>query len=554
MINLNLITFMKRYNNHTVNKKIELSLFILSILLNIFFIILVFSNLSAYHFSMYFNSDTLYMPSIYKDVFIDGTGFKGWHLNGAPNFFPDMLFYCIINWITGNFISACFTYSIIQYVFILFMFYLIYIEFFGKNNLAPITIANLLMTLFFLTNLRNNDFMFSFLTLSISYHMGAFVMSLIAMFFTFKYYNSSKTRYLILLFVFSTLGFINDRLFVVMYSLPVFSFIALIFIRTGRKRILFILSSNVLSMLIGYLLFRAIKFSNYIYIYGLEGKIYNFANMKKCISIMLSEHWNILLEMKNHGIIFILTILSFFLMVYIAIKNIRGIYLKKSIDNKILINTLFVLFASSFIFITYLNPAINGYYLGLAHLRYNIYVLYLGIFSISFLINIVLANYGKIQNVINYTLALFFLMVAINHASKIKIGNGLKEFFNYYPNSVQQIDNVAKENGLKYGISEYWTAKLTTMFSKEDLRVYTVFEKLVPWYHVTNENWYYNTGKGKYGNPEFDFIITNGLDTSFIKDRLGEPLDIIKSEDGHKIYITNPYSFESKTRKIKVIK
>jgi len=61
---------------------------------------------------------------------------------------------------------------------------------------------------------------------------------------------------------------------------------------------------------------------------------------------------------------------------------------------------------------------------------------------------------------------------------------------------------------LKYGVSTYWLGKPGTTFSKNNVRLYTVYdENLVPYPHVGNENWYYECGYGKYDPPVFNFIL-----------------------------------------------
>ncbi|MBN1988939.1 MAG: hypothetical protein JW783_06080 [Bacteroidales bacterium] len=46
---------------------------ILSLLLIVLFSLLVFSVLTPQQVSVYINSDTLYLPSIFRDIFVDGT-------------------------------------------------------------------------------------------------------------------------------------------------------------------------------------------------------------------------------------------------------------------------------------------------------------------------------------------------------------------------------------------------------------------------------------------------------------------------------------------------
>ncbi len=93
-------------------------------MINILLCIILFATIREDQIPVYFNSDTLYVPSIYHDLFIDGNSFAGWHLNGAPNIFPDMIMYFIIQIFFNSFIPAMLTYSFLE--FILLMLLLMY--------------------------------------------------------------------------------------------------------------------------------------------------------------------------------------------------------------------------------------------------------------------------------------------------------------------------------------------------------------------------------------------------------------------------------------------
>jgi len=67
--------------------------FITGILLSVVLILLWFSSLGENQFLILFSSDALYLPSIYKDIFVDGNSMQGWTFNPAPNSVPDMLLF-----------------------------------------------------------------------------------------------------------------------------------------------------------------------------------------------------------------------------------------------------------------------------------------------------------------------------------------------------------------------------------------------------------------------------------------------------------------------------
>ena len=64
------------------------------------------------------------------------------------------------------------------------------------------------------------------------------------------------------------------------------------------------------------------------------------------------------------------------------------------------------------------------------------------------------------------------------------------------------------------------------MFSKENVRLYSIYENVRAYYQVMNQNWYYSDGKGKHGNPQFRFVLTTPttIDADALKEQLGDPL------------------------------
>src|SRR3954471_21858303 len=63
---------------------------------------------------LFLSSDALYLPSLYQDILIDKNSVADWHLNPAPNFFPDMAAYFILRFVCGNFIWSTFVFALLQ--------------------------------------------------------------------------------------------------------------------------------------------------------------------------------------------------------------------------------------------------------------------------------------------------------------------------------------------------------------------------------------------------------------------------------------------------------
>jgi hypothetical protein len=335
-----------------------------------------------------------------------------------------------------------------------------------------------------------------------------------------------------------------------MFSFPVFAllFVFLIHIK-NKKRYIKVLVANSASILIGLFLFRMLKLSGYIHIIGLSWKVFNFNNIIPALKIFLEQHTHYIMELDFRGIIDILFLLSFAIHLFLLIKN-SILAIKKKEFNEF--EFIYLLIFIPVLFIVLVTPIINGNYVSWALLRYNIYSLYLGMFSYAYLIY---KLHESKRFSVNYLIVFIVLIMFVESIFIIKkvsnnnLSKGLNNFMTYYPESVKCIDQLSKQEDLKFGVAEYWKAKYITMFSKEDVRVYTVLDNLSIWYHVMNENWYFQNKKGKFGSPEFNFIISNRLNRDKIIEHLGSPEDTITCVDNIEILKYSQFQFDKKTRK-----
>jgi len=497
----------------------------------------------------------LYLPSIYKDLIIDKSGLAGWNLNAAPNFLPDMLVFFVIRSFFSNFIPACFTYTLLQILTLITLLAILYKLIFKNLNYIHLAFASLLMGMFLLVYLVNHDFVYTFYILSISYHMGAFIMSILSFILIFNFYTSEKNLHLILLFIVSLFSIINDRLFIVMFSIPVFSLLLVLALKKERKDlILKILLSNLIALLLGLLIFNILRNSEYIYIINLSWKAFNFTNIIPALKIFFEQHLFYISNLGFKGIIDILFIISIITHFILLIQNLLKAFKGKEHNR---FELIYLLVFTSFLFVTLFAPIINGSYVSQAILRYNIYSLYAGVFSIGYLIYKIYSSY-KLS--LNYLTILLVILIVTETTFIIKKISGqniikeLSEFMNYYPEKVKCIDDFSQKYNLKYGIAEYWDAKQITMLSKQNIRVYTVFDNLGAWYHVTNQNWFYKNGKGKYANPEFNFVLTEKINKKDLIKNLGIPIDTLHCANGTEIYLYPEFEFNKKTRKPTIIK
>lgn len=493
-----------------INKHLFKALFYTTLVLNLIFVFQIFGSLTEKELGIYFNSDALYLPSIYKDIFIDNTGFAGWHLNAAPNFFPEWPLYFIVRFITGNFKIAGAIYSLIYVLSVNLFTVAIIKSAFKKIRYNYLILVNIGFALFLHQYILMNNFIETAYLFFIGFHGGAYFMALISLLMLVYYLKHRKNIHFIFLIVFVVLGVLSDRLFIMYFVVP--SMLSMLFIRNNefRKRIVKSSIASILSTVIGMVIYNAIKHSDYIYIIGLGYKTFDISK----IGSAFNNYTKVVNGMIEAGGVELIIVIVFFVSILAGtIVSLNAIFGKgkyyKSVTEKILV----VLF-TGYIIIVALTPIVHGTFLGHGHLRYNFSSFYVAMSFFFVLLFLLERRKPAIAPFVNI-LALFLGFAAIFSAVRNEINNdtieGLKSLSNYYPEDVQRIDELAEKHNLQYGIGNYWYAKKTTMFSKENVRVYTALEDLRAWLHVTNENWYFTDRKGKYGNPRFNFIILNNL-------------------------------------------
>jgi hypothetical protein len=474
-------------------------LYSLTVLVSVLFVISLFSSLTDFELTIFFNSDTLYLPALYRDLFVYHTGIQGWYFNPSPNFFPDMIVYFILMFITQDFIAASFLYPLLQYIVFLVLILKLFQLVLKSDYVLFASFSNIILLLFFLVTFYSHDFYFTFYIVSISYHMGAFLMSLLCIILTIKYLDTPKRSLLVNLAWIGLLGIISDQLFVVMYCIPAISIILLFKKIYPFKKLKLILIINISILILGFAIFILIKNSNYIWIDN-PHRIMDFKNSVNSFHTMIGH---MLFYLKNGPyirIIIISSILSFLSMVYLSITGIRK-------EQELSAFTIYCYLTVIYTLIVFFAPVINGNYTAWDSLRYLIYAFYISMLNIPLVIGYFLKSNFK-EVIINKVIIWFLIICLIGSFwigfNKLSI-SGLYNYFNYYPKDVAKMDKIAKENKLLYGVGNYWSAKYFTMFSKYDVKILPVFDNMFPYFHASNRNWFFDK------NSIFNFIILNKI-------------------------------------------
>ena len=529
---------------------------ILSLLLIVLFSLLVFATLTPQQVSVYINSDTLYLPSIFRDIFIDSSGLKGWNLNAAPNFFPDFLIYSAINFVFPDFRVAALIYSLLQILIIALLFNAILKALSKDVGYAHLTVTNLLLLLFPLSALISGDFIFTFYIYSISYHTGAFIMAMVSLLITLRALNMQGKWNLMLLAISVFLGVFNDKLFIPAFVFPLVAVIPYLFDNEKRAIARQLLITTISFTVISLVAFWGIKKLGFISIISTDWKMFNFSNIIPSFNVMFTQYANYIKNGSVSGVVIILTLFVFIVLSAYLFPILRQIYsdVKGRSRGSLSTQNAFALFAWFFIPVVVFTPVINGSYFSPAILRFNIHAYYFGVLLTGFLLFLLFRNRKGVANLSGVSVVIaLVLLVSIYNERKTDVS--LQPLLGYYPERIACIDSVALETQCKYGIATYWDAKLTTMLSKQGVRLYHVFPDLKIWYHVTNKNWYYKQGKGIHANPKFRLIVMNGFDSTKVVQVLGRPLEILTfPEVGTEVWLMNEFEFDVETRAPSVIR
>ncbi len=489
--------------------------------------------------SQFFSSDSLYLPALYRDFFQDGYSLNGWTLNQASNFFPDMLLFFILNALTGDFITATFCFSVIQYFTIILVMYLIFKQLKPNLHLSTFVPAILLFASFLFLFFIDRSWISSLLMHN-SWHTSAFAMSLICIYLFCKYLNSKSQKTLISIIVLSMLCGACDKLFFVCFTIPVSMVVVILyFFNKDRKTLTKLLISLAIGTILGVTLWVFFKNNPYFSLTRPYGEF---------TSALIQESWRDFSEqmygyLTNLSFVFFLTwfsILSYIaVVIYVVVRTYKLIKEKGTADTLFAFE-LFVLFFTPIVVFT---PILAGSYDNSVSLRYNYFPYILLPFNSAILISNWLNKNKLIRITLNATLSLLMLGYLFFKFPPQEFNDGFNRFLNCYPERTSIIDSYFEDETLKYGITDdYWLARQATMFSKKGVRLHCAFPGGDPWLHVSNKYWFTDNDKGKHAHCKFTFIVWtkgNEVPVFFKENNDLQPVDL----ENWNLYEVAPYRF-----------
>jgi len=480
-------------------------------------------------FSRLFNSDALFLPSLYRDFSQGLFSFKTFYFSGATFFFPDWILYAISRFFGGTPYLAIPFYFTLQIMFLWGLSYAITRIFFPSGSipfLYPTFICVFLV--FFDIKIQVPepfDWPYSISLLSVS-HFGEFlswtastyiVLKLLSIRSSFKNPPRRTASYHWTLLFLIALTTFSDRLFLVNWTLPaIFSFLLLKKFGLLGPRLSFILLLDIFSgTIIGYSFIPKIL--------GIHSGFYengiHIGNIKHNGDIL----FDIISEFTSRYTGVSLCLASLYVACFIGIANFQKDWKHKPFAEIIKASpqrflSIFLIFTALItIFAMWMSAdfILSNY----AEIRYMIPV-FLGPIVFA---PILLRGIG-LRLLSPFLAPVFLTIILLSYSLFIfpKVLHKVPIYSDYYPENVRCIDSTLSPLGVHKGISPYWQARYITMLSQKNIQIVAVNPDTSPYLWISNKKWY--LGK-------FDFAIIPEGDKNMLRSflsHLGKPISTAK--------------------------
>lgn len=479
---------------------------------------------------MFLNSDTMYLPSIYRDLMVDGGEFNKWSFNAAPNLYPDFLLFSILMAIINHTIATTITFGILQYLLFVFLTGNIVHVAIRSLSIHQKALGILLSGLPFTAIILHNDLEFTFQLLSNAYHLGASISTLIAIRIFIQIFNKKQSAWWLIFLIHITLAGINDKLFWIQCLVP---FLGLGLIFLFQKN--FKLASTLLLILTASFLTANTYINSHrepaLPTIERAFREFAFSHTKESATNFMHDLKMVLGGFDAKSI--------FYLGAFLFAIFFFVIFLKKKLNLQESKTIVFFLIATS-LFTTVSGPIINGNYISYEHHRY-----FVGALLISFLVGVFfLISQLKESRLTRFSFTTVCLTIVICFALHTP---RFQEKINLYPRFAQEVDTLIEKYQLKQGVSTYWNAKTHEYLCKNKICISAVFPDVFPYLHANSRAWYFDE------NKIFNFVIIDNEDHLRQLENIFPNGTQVVQEGDTKILLTPTFRFDPATAKLVIL-
>lgn len=429
-----------------------------------------------------YNSDTMFLTQLI-DHLTNGGKYVDWLIPTTPMYFPDWGVFVISYFLSNNIYIRYLIYSILITILLYLSIRLIYSEFYSREKTIVFSLTSISIFLFLATNVISP---YVLLLVPVQ-HAGTFIIGLFYLYIQLKLLNISTKNnnniYFCCLIILSLIMGVSDLLFIVEFIFPIcaihilmyikkqislenlvkFSFIPLTFSVVGVWLLPYVMPKTILW---AYLDHPSIS---KITVQSLSNR---FQFIKSCFKGILYSYP---IFIYIYLVFFIINIIAFF------------VYFFNTIDKRLLqiVRTKKIFFICHFFIISIVVNIIAFLLLPNQVSSTPRYIE--PIFFIPIALFFIIFSFGKKMDSIMKIITVISLIILgyLTLKNTITISKKIFTIKNYYSKEIQCIDNALKETG-RYGISDYWTARPITLFSRKNLIVHAFNENLTPFILLTD--------------------------------------------------------------------
>lgn len=452
---------------------------------NIFaFILLALSlaNIAVQYFSgssiqgHLFNSDALYLPTLFSDIFSKGGHLKNWFLTPAPYFFPDYLTFLFAYLAGPNPYSQIIAFALIQVTLTFAAVWFIAKE---LENAPPFfTAITILVVLIWLALNAGDPFVLIF---NSAYHYGAFLAAILLAALWIKYNKKNENTKIFFYPLIAFIAFIStlsDNVFLVQAIAPLIA--TQVLVSMGERDFSF--KSKLPLILVA--IFSLLGSISYKWIVANQTRYPANIGLDK-LSSNLYDIYDLIYTLTINNPIY-----GFFFLFYIGVVLLSFIHLMRgekehSKVSWLAIFSFFSLCTTLVAVLLVTNLPITSRYL-IPAVAWPVIIVF-----------IFLSSRWRERFVSAATVISLLALASMSWTSyQLAKNNGIKT--KYYSEEISCIDNALEKENLHNGIAQYWDAKYLQNFSRLNLNIAQHIDNLGEMYWITSK---------KYFKQSYDFAI-----------------------------------------------
>ena len=417
-----------------------------------------------------FDSDALYLPTLFSDLLSNNGQLKEWFLTPAPCFFPDYPMFLLAYLVGPTPYSQIIAFALIQAALTFFAIWLIARVTINVNSFIAASTA--LVILIWLALSAGEPFALIFYS---AFHYGAFLSAILLVSLWIKLNNEEKSRrkalHLFLIAIISYATTLSDNLFLVQFVAPLIATQALISIIMERD----FAFKNKIPLLI---LAICSLLGSISYKWVVENQTRYPANIGiDKLSSNLKDIYELLHSATIGNPAFVLIIL-----LYIGIVLHSFVLLMRGEKESAKLSWLAIF---SFLSLCATIGAVSLVTSLSITSRYLIPAL-----SWPVIVVLIFLSYRLRDRFFYLAIPISLLILASMSWSSYHfiMGNGIKN--QYYPEEISCIDNALEKENLRNGIAQYWDAKYLQNFSRLNLNVAQHYDNLGEMYWITSKQYF----------------------------------------------------------------